>query len=58
MTTAPWPPQPGYTYRFRFTKNWQEAKLDRVDAQDPACVLYAFGNISVRLEMIEKPKTP
>jgi hypothetical protein len=55
MTKPPWPPQPGYTYRFRYRTNWHEAKLDRVDAQDPACVLYTFGSISVQLEMIEKP---
>ena len=55
MSSPPWPPQPGFVYRFRFRHRCHEAKLERIDAQDAACVLYAFGNISVWLELIEKP---
>ena len=56
MAEAPWPPEPGYVYRYRVQHTWHSAKLDRIDAQDPHCVLYGFGNVSVQLQMIEKPK--
>jgi hypothetical protein len=54
MPAAPWPPAPGFAYRFRLGKNWQSGKLDRSNAQDLDCVLY-FGNINVLLMMIEEP---
>jgi hypothetical protein len=55
MPEPPWPPQPGFVYRYRVQHSWHTAKLDRIDAQDPMCVLYGFGNVSVQLQMIEKP---
>jgi hypothetical protein len=56
MVDSPWPPEPGYVYRYRVQHTWHNAKLDRIDAQDPMCVLYSFGVVSVQLQMIEKPK--
>ena len=56
VDTAPWPPQPGYVYRYRIQHTWHTAKLDRVNAQDLTCVLYDFGNVSVQLSMIEKTR--
>ena len=55
MPAAPWPPTPGYEYRFRMGKRRHTGKLDRINVQDPDCILYDFGDISVQLMMIEKP---
>ena len=55
MPAAPWPPVPGFEYRYRLGKKLHQGKLDRINAQDPDCVLYDFGNISVQVMMIEKP---
>ena len=46
---------PGFEYRYRLSKVWHIGKLDRINAQDPDCILYDFGNVSVQLMMIEKP---
>jgi hypothetical protein len=46
---------PGYELLYRFGKTSHTGKLDRINAQDPDCILYDFGNVSVQLMMIEKP---
>jgi hypothetical protein len=55
MPITPWPPMPGYELLYRFGKTSHTGKLDRINAQDPDCILYDFGNVSVQLMMIEKP---
>lgn len=57
MPASPWPPAPGHEYRYRLGKTWHIGKLERINAQDPYCILYDFGNISVQLMMIEIPVT-